>query len=287
VSQNPTAAPFTTSSIPSPKSRSHTIAFAVVVGVLGIAAAGLNGAVGYLRLTFQKQPVPLRATLDDPKVGLPSRVGDWVQVSLDEPLEHDIEDALGTKQYVFRWYVNAAAVGEDRVRQFTGKSGRERLQRAGMLAMERPDAVVNVAVTYYTGLVDTVPHIPERCVVADGYLPSQIGDERWDVGTRLSDDGRIPVRFINFEDQTGRSRVPRSVAYFFQANGAYESDPLEVRRRLQHLTQRYGYFAKVELLTFQRDSAKSAETMTAFLTAALPEIERCLPNFDEYRDKKD
>ena len=28
-----------------------------------------------------------------------------------------------------------------------------------------------MSVTYYTGMVDTVAHVPERCVTADGYEP--------------------------------------------------------------------------------------------------------------------
>jgi hypothetical protein len=247
----------------------------------------MNGSVGYLRLTFQKKSVPLRAQLDDPKGGVPARFGDWVQVTLDEPLDGEVEAALATKQYIFRYYANTRLVGEDAVRQLAGKSGKERLQWAGTTAMRNPEAIVNLAVTYYTGLVDTVPHIPERCVVADGYLPSHVANHTWDVRTRLSGDGRIPVRFINFEDQTGMRRVPRSVAYFFQVNGGYESDPFEVRRRLQNLAQRYGYFAKVELLTLHPDPARSATVMTDFLTAALPEVERCLPDFDEYRGKRE
>ena len=34
---------------------------------------------------------------------------------------------------------------------------------------KNPKAVVNLGLTYYTGLVDTVAHIPDRCYIADGY----------------------------------------------------------------------------------------------------------------------
>ena len=42
-----------------------------------------------------------------------------------------------------------------------------------------PDALVNFAVTYYTGLVDTVAHIPDRCYVADGFEPTSYTKENW------------------------------------------------------------------------------------------------------------
>ena len=32
-----------------------------------------------------------------------------------------------------------------------------------------PQAVVRLSATYYTGMVDTVSHVPDRCVTADGF----------------------------------------------------------------------------------------------------------------------
>jgi hypothetical protein len=87
------------------------------------------------------------------------------------------------------------------------------------------------------------------------------------------------VRFINFEDQSGAERISRSVAYFFHVNGGYESDSLAVRRRLQNLFEKYGYYAKVELMTLDPDHDRSARTMTSFLGAALGEVESSFPNW--------
>ena len=69
------------------------------------------------------------------------------------------------------------------------------------------------------------------------------------------------------------------MAYFFHANGQYTSDPLGVRLQLQDLTQRYSYYAKIELMTVMRDADASAQIMNDFLAGALPEIERCLPDW--------
>ena len=67
---------------------------------------------------------------------------------------------------------------------------------------------------YYTGMVDTVAHIPDRCYIADGYVPSSYSTENWKTGK----PGGTEVRFINFEDQTGEGKVPRCVAYFFSSS---------------------------------------------------------------------
>jgi hypothetical protein len=150
------------------------------------------------------------------------------------------------------------------------------------LQRQRTVGVVNMGLTYYTGLVDTVAHIPDRCYIADGYEPSSYDKPTWDLTTPgSSKPALVDVRFISFEDQTGRNAEPKCVAYVFHVDGYYESDPLAVRARLQSLTQRYGYYAKVELMTLGDDTQVASDTMRSFLTAARPEIEACLPDWQK------
>jgi hypothetical protein len=40
---------------------------------------------------------------------------------------------------------------------------------------------VRFAVTYYTGSVDTVPHVPDRCFAADGYRETSYNVVRWPI----------------------------------------------------------------------------------------------------------
>ncbi len=40
-------------------------------------------------------------------------------------------------------------------------------------------AVINIGVTYYTGMVDTVARIPERCYIADGFEPTSYKVVTW------------------------------------------------------------------------------------------------------------
>ncbi|MGD0540539.1 MAG: hypothetical protein ABSB33_03370 [Tepidisphaeraceae bacterium] len=144
--------------------------------------------------------------------------------------------------------------------------------------------VVHLGLTYYTGLVDTVAHIPDRCYIADGYEPSSYTVPTWNLGPDAA--GKIfplPVRFIAFEDSTGNNRVSKCVAYVFHTNGHYESDPLGVRQTLEDLTERYGYYAKIELMTLGQNTDAASSAMTEFLTAARPEIETCLPDWSKIK----
>lgn len=280
--------------------------FIVVLVVLGLAAMGLNASVGYLKVTFRKEAVhPARAMKE-----LPAAFGPWKQVSQDVPLEADLQAALGTEDYVFRDYVNEQIVGPEVMARLTNlqnpdapesqavlreyaaamrKSVAEldpsqklmaldlaRKQEVMRIQKTKPQAVVNLAVTYYTGLVDTVAHIPDRCYLADGYQPREYKVEQWPIQTPP-----ITLRFINFEDQTGFGKQPRSVAYFFNVNGRYEDSSYAVRGTLQNLLQRYGYYAKVECMTAMSDRDKSRQVMTDFLTLAMPEIQKLLPDWDK------
>jgi hypothetical protein len=256
--------------------------FLIAVIILAVAAVGLNAAVNWLHLTFEKLPVPPAKDLSS----IPAQLGDWVQVSKDEPLEKDVEDALATKRYIFRDYVNTKLVSKQELAEFDGKTPLERKNLVGQLQMERPTAVVNLAVTYYTGLVDTVAHIPDRCYIADGFEPSEYETPLWDLGPgRLGkgpkDNPQLAVRFINFEDQTAAGRVTRRVAYFFFVDGKYQSDPLEVRKTLQNLLSRHGFYSKIELMTIKSDHDTAQKTMVAFLKSAMPEIEKCMPDWNQ------
>jgi hypothetical protein len=256
--------------------------FLTVVVLLGISAVGLNSAVGLMKLHFLKVAVPLKKDL----ATVPSTLGDWVQVSTDEPLDKETQDILATDKYIFRDYVNTKVIPASELRQFDGKTSLERKQLVAALQAHYPDAVISFAVTYYTGKVDTVAHIPERCYVADGYQPTDSTQTvGWDLGpNRLGktpgESQKIDVRYLNFQDQTNAARQTKRVAYFFFVNGRYESDSLRVRQALENLRATHAFYSKVELMAIIPDEARCAAVMSSFLRSALPEVEKCLPDWN-------
>lgn len=252
-------------------------AFVVAVAVLLIAAAGLNGTVQFLQLNFMKQPVPLRLPLDK----IPARLGPWIMVSVDQPLVPEIQEVLGTDKYIFREYLDTRALSPADAAAIASLTPEQRRELAGRVMRERPTALVTMAVTYYTGLVDTVAHIPDRCYVADGYQPKSREQESFAALSERPGDGR--ARFISFQDATAsRQSVTRNVAYVFHCNGQYIAEPLDVRVRLQNLRERFGYYAKIELMAVTEDRAEAGRVIDDLLRHALPEIERSLPDFDAY-----
>lgn len=254
-------------------------AFLPAVLVLLAAAVGLNASVKLLKLHFRKEAVPLTMTFDK---ALPAEriLGTWVQACRAEQLEPDLKAALGTEHYLFCDYVNAAAFGrrpEQVLKLFEGKDIEQQRTELARLREQDPAAVVRFAITYYTGKADTVAHIPERCYVGEGFDPENPATEAWGAGRDLS------VRYITFNSPT--SPIPRHVAYFFHVNGGYQSDSLAVRRVLQDLFARYGYYAKVELLCVAKDREASKKSMQAFLAEALPAVESALPDWKQFQGR--
>jgi hypothetical protein len=261
----------------------HQPAFVLVAAILFVCAITLNASTQFMQLHFQKKPVPLAQEF---KV-IPAQLGHWVQVSKDEPLEPDMEHVLGATSYVYRDYVDDRKIPASTIDQFKDKTLTERKILLSQVQHQYPDAVLNVGITYYTGMVDTVAHIPDRCYIADGFEPSSYKVLTWSAFDNRPgrDERKDDVRFINFEDQVAaRHSEPRNVAYFFQANGEYTSDPIGVRLLLQNLRQRYGYYAKVEMMSMG-DPDESARMMNDFLTPALPELEKCLPDWKTVQAK--
>jgi len=171
-----------------------------------------------------------------------------------------------------------------------GKTTSERKAILTTLEMRNHSGdVIHLGLTYYTGLVDTVAHIPDRCYIADGYEPSAYTVPTWNLGPDSA--GKyfpLPVRFISFEDSTGTNRISKCVAYVFHTNGHYESDPLGVRQTLEDLTERFGYYSKIELMALvpsvdDAATAKASAAMSDFLTSARPQIERCLPDWSQLK----
>jgi len=261
-------------------------AFLIVAGALLVAAFFLNVAVGYMQIHFKKEPVVLAHELGT----IPSRIGTWVQVTQDQPLDSEMQDVLGTNKYIFRDYVDERILGASVQERFKDKDADTRRKISGEIRQKYPNAVISLSVTYYTGMVDTVAHVPDRCVTADGYEPRTYDTVNWpiarDLPAPLKNSGdNIKIRYINFEDQTGAANVPRSISYFFHVNGEFACSPLDVRGKLAELWEKKAYYAKIETMTTMENTEESAKVQTDFLTAALPEVVRCLPDWEKEHGK--
>lgn len=259
--------------------------FFAALAVLLITLVGMHFRVPGLGWLFvdpnallPKIAVPMRQSFSD---AVPRTVGPWV-VAVRNEVDKEVELELGTDKFYFFKCINAEALGqrpEDLAATFKSKGYDEQRAEVGRIAAKHPEAVLDVALTYYTGKADTVAHIPERCYIASGYTQRE-GDT---VAMPLPAHPDFQVNYLRF-DRAGRLAGSCHVAYVFHSNGKYEADPLAVRFALQDVSIRHAYYAKIELLSVHPDRQKAQEAMKSFLSHGLPQVEKALPDWSQYQN---
>ena len=147
---------------------------AILTGVFAAGSVALTTVVNATQTVLIKEDVPLRHEL----VTLPKEVGPWAFVADQKPLDKDKQEELGTADYITRTY------------------------RDTRLDREDPAAYASVHIAYYTGMIDTVPHVPDRCWVAGGMLPGP--SEVVEIDLDLADAAADP--------EAGGLRVPTQLA---------------------------------------------------------------------------
>ncbi len=246
------------------------VATGITAGVLLMGVIGLNATVQATQTILIKEPIPLRKGFHL----LPERVGSWEMVKERPRLSAEEEEALGTHDYTSRVYRDIA-------------------QPEGV-----PGSYVELHTAYYTGTPDTVPHVPDRCFVAGGARGSttwanlaltgpQYHQEQngWSAPSKLGPARvylprtRFDTTVFTFSHPNAPSRY-HNVVYFFAANGKYLRSPDLVRWRGFDPRDRYSYYCKIEVRVFEvEDPQQAADHASSFLSAMMPEIMACLPDW--------
>ena len=116
-------------------------------------------------------------------------------------------------------------------------------------ALENPKArgtgwqrSASLFVTYYTGVQDQVPHVPEECY----YQGNASLSASQDIEFKLPDGEAYPVRRLRFVPPRGGG-VRLFVYYTFIVNGDMVCDRNHVRTRMGRESEKYLYYSKIEL----------------------------------------
>ena len=248
----------------------RTVAFLVALAIMGASAAGFGAAIRKYRLHLQKLEIhpPDGRQLSQ----LPTQVPGWERIGSDQVEDADVLEVLGTDNYISRSYVQTDP--EDPKNPFR----------------------IELHAAYYTGMIDTVPHVPERCFVGGGLqqsaslgaveLPMDTSSWRPDPSVPENLRGQSGQLYTTrlhphpYSDAPGaRVRLPRDVTpdrpirmrlsefilgedrrlyagYFFIANGGTVPNANDVRTLAFDLTSDYAYYLKVQVTSA---SAKSSE----------------------------
>jgi hypothetical protein len=196
-------------------------AFVVCVVLLGLSAISLQAAVRWLDTYFRKEAAPLVKPLKylDPAALTPYTVKHKLT------LEPEEEESLGTHEYVNWILEDTTARPNDPLR------------------------LVHLFVTYYTGMPDQVPHVPDVCYLGAGYSPADAGTSSFDMPelSELGYDSRVPYRALTFIKPGEVQDIQPTVVYTFGVNNVFEADRNRVRAQMSDIFQRYAYFSKVEV----------------------------------------
>ncbi len=260
---------------------------ALIVACITLLACsiGFRYAVSALNIYLRKEPVALRGSF----ATISRSFGEWQQVGEDAILDDAILQELGTRDTITRSYVRRD---------------------------DHRNSVMHVHVAYYTGMIDAVPHIPDRCFVAAGLepqslpqvLPLELDRTAWkpDPGepnhaTGLAYElvefrhpftnqlmtvrmpvGELAIRVTEFarKDQPGLKFFG---GFFFVANGRATATPESIRVMAFRPSERFAYYCKVQLS--HAGTGISQEHYTAlvedFLHHFMPELMLRLPDWRE------
>jgi hypothetical protein len=266
----------------------------IAIAVLVVGAIGFRVLVAQANIFLMKERVELRRPLDT----VPSRLGRWQKFEEDEVLDETMLEELGTRSYLDRKY----ALDGDPAKGF-----------------------VHVHVAYYTGTIDAVPHIPERCWAVSGLELTRNSDgvalaidkSKWEPLVRddvepgkymmvaVTDPvtadidrvamplGDIVVTTIEFQSPD-RPKYRQIGGYFFIANGNAVANSYGVRQAAFNLKDRYAYYCKIQLTQGGQVDDPSGSLLEPFkkdaadlLSELLPQIMRCLPDWPSYEPKQD
>ncbi|MBZ0172334.1 MAG: hypothetical protein K8E66_08150, partial [Phycisphaerales bacterium] len=237
----------------------YTPAFFVALAILVVSAVGFGRVISAYGFHLRKEAIlPPDGRL---LINIPTESESWVQEGPDDIMDAEVLETLGTENTVSRVYIEKNPADPSNPR------------------------AINFHAAYYTGMIDTVPHVPDRCFVGGGLqksstsvvldLPMDTNDWAPDAG--VSPDLRGPIGEIytaptsfRFSDLKGRRvRLPRGVGpdnpigmkvsefrgsgdtvlfagYFFIANGGTVASAEGVRTLAFDLTSDYAYYLKVQ-----------------------------------------
>lgn len=264
--------------------------FLTAIAILGLSAVGMSVGIRAYGIYLSKLPIeaPDGRTLNS----VPTETANWIKIGNDRIESADVLATLGTDNYLSRTYAEKHPANPDKPRS------------------------VELHLAYYTGMIDTVPHVPDRCFIGGGMtqgtnaqvIPLDLDRTRWfqdpDVPddqrgkvwrTRLADDHRYTSRpgqsvRLPREPDSMRMRAmgfdipggPRIYAgYFFIANGGHVPTAQDVRLLAFNLTDDYAYYMKVQFTSQAASAEELARMSSELLGELIGEIMLCVPDWTE------
>lgn len=120
----------------------------IIAGCIMLGSTvGISAYIKFADLHMQK--IPIYPENNRQVSSIPIETDNWIRLGSDRISSSEIVEVMGTENYLSRDYI-----------------------RKDSQDTKKP-VVVEVHAAYYTGMIDTVPHVPERCFVGGGMQQSK------------------------------------------------------------------------------------------------------------------
>lgn len=273
------------------------LALLVSVVVIVGAAVTFDSIVSALNIRLSKEEIypagnvrfhTLNTSADGSRVAL-----QHFRIGADATISSEEQEELGTDNFLSRWYE----------------------------ALDPPfeadgPVFVQLHVAYYTGMIDTVPHVPERCMVGAGMrmdvsprlvdvpltFSREIGQPGFTIATDVDADAHGTIYSGRCQESFQRVRLPRGVenlqmnvsgytdsegrliyaGYFFISNGRLFPTAFGVRQSGISLTDKYAFYTKIQFMSADVDSPEQLGLVAGqLLDEIFPSIARRTPDWIE------
>lgn len=192
--------------------------YGLAVAVLAVGAIGLQLAQALGWVTLIKKPLPIRKPLADLDRSIFEPLA--LKFATSDRLDAETVGELGTEEYI-NWT----------------------LAHTGTRPMSR--GPVMFSVTYYTGKLDQIPHVPEECLWQGGLSPAGRNEVFRLRPAWLGDE--IAVHRVSFHPRSADGTLVYDY-YTICVNGEYFADRTGVRMRLVKPGDTHMYYSKIEAM---------------------------------------
>jgi hypothetical protein len=201
---------------------SSKTAFVVCIAILAVSAIGKKALINSLQIYLQKEAIALKNPFDKLDA---SKLGNYSVVRKSKIENQDIVDELGTTDYLI-WELEDTSADEKDSTKYC-----------------------SLFITYYTGINDRIPHVPEECYFGAGNRVKEMLDNHLELelnNVKQQFDYRQLVFTAKTEDIWGTG-AEFSVCYLLRVNGKYAGNRTSARNIMaSNLFGKYSYFSKVE-----------------------------------------
>jgi hypothetical protein len=269
--------------------------FLVAAGILSSAFIGWNWVIATLQWVTRKEAVPwpaaVRVNGQFRLESFPPALGPFSLAQDGEfygRLDGDPDGEVVPKEDELDSLKIGTALDKMRVGERKSNWYLARIYRDSRVrSPSDPCRFWRLEIFYYTGGLDKVPHVPERCLVASGatLVPSLSGEVSFEVDGQGPWKGPLPFRRTGYEvSDRLRLNAKQYVQYYtFSLNGRPEDLWEKVRLKLNDPRLRYCYFAKIQFAPVGEvtDIGRMDQAAQEFVSNIMPAALSMLPRVED------